>query len=50
MLLSLENGLFRRVVPPMAPQQLSFAGISFLTLQAVLEVVIVCLAEVEEPL
>ncbi|KAK8440063.1 hypothetical protein ACI3LY_003544 [Candidozyma auris] len=44
MSLSLENGLFRRVVPPMAPQQLSFAGISFLTLQAVLEVVIVCLA------
>ncbi|PVH22855.1 hypothetical protein CXQ85_002579 [Candidozyma haemuli] len=28
----------------MAPQELSFAGISFLTLQAVLEVVIVCLA------
>ncbi|PSK36317.1 hypothetical protein C7M61_004141 [Candidozyma pseudohaemuli] len=40
--LSSDYGLVRRIVS--SPQELSFAGISFLTLQAVLEVVIVCLA------
>ncbi|PVH15171.1 uncharacterized protein CXQ87_003008 [Candidozyma duobushaemuli] len=40
--LSSDYGLARRIVS--SPQELSFAGISFLTLQAVLEVVIVCLA------
>lgn len=40
--LSLDHDLVRRIVSQ--PKSLSFTGISFLTLQAVLEVVIVCLA------